>query len=414
MSIKKIPIESLRLGMFIVKLDRSWLETPFFSHRFLVKKISQLTKIKASGVRYVEIDTEQGLDDIQPQSEELSESPTADPTIHLEEELAKLPSDSEGRALSIDFHQARDLRKEMLGEVQEVLSNVRTSGVVDGEKAKEVAEDIITRTIGHEEALAALIRTREFSPDLYDHSLSVCTISVLLGRLLGYEKHLLHQLAMGALLHDIGLLQLPANVVRPRRLLSETEEQLYHQHPDLGVEILKKSEGISQEVIEMIALHHQSTFASMQENGCPAELNTASRVLRVVDAYDELLTGQGQKKPLPVKDALSELYQQGQRNELDLNLVSHLINQIGIYPIYSLVELNTGERGIITAITPGQLLNPVVLVIQDPNHRPYENPIPINFSARMPEESTLQITEVLDAEKEGVSVEEVLADWVAL
>ena len=414
MSIKKIPIDSLRLGMFIVGFDRSWLETPFLTHRFLVKKVSQVTKIREAGIRYVEIDTKQGLDDAQPQVDEIPESSDPDPTIQLEEELAKLPADSQGRPLSNELHHARDLRKEMLGEVKDVLDQVRTSGVVDGGKAKEVAEDIIARTIGHEDALAALIRTREFSPDLYDHSLSVCTLSVLLGRLLGYEKHLLHQLSMGALLHDIGLLQLPTNVVRPRRLLSETEQKLYHQHPILGVEILKKSDGISEEVIEMIALHHQSTFSDLQEDGSPIEWNTASRVLRVVDAYDELLTGQGLQKPMPVKDALSELYQRGQRNELDLPLVSHLINQIGIYPIYSLVELNTGERGIITAITPGQLLYPVVLVIQDENRQPYDNPIPINFATRLPEEPPLQITDVLDAEKEGVSVEEVLADWVAL
>ena len=414
MSIKKIPIESVRLGMYITKFDRSWIETPFFTHRFLLKKATQLTKLKQSGIRYVDIDTDQGLDVTQDESDDQPESITLNPVKQLEEELAKLPEDAHGMVLSLELNQARDLRQEMLGEVRDVLSQVRTSGVVDGNKAKDVSEDIIARTVGHEEALAALIRTREFSPDLYDHSLSVCTLSVLLGRLLDYKKETLHHLAMGALLHDIGLLRLSTDVIRQVGSLSHSDHQMYQQHPDFGVEILTSSKGIPPEVMNMIRAHHQSPSSSIKQDSSRDEWNAAHDILRVVDAYDELLTGHGLQKPMAIKDALPALYQQGQRNELNRDLVSHLISQIGIYPIYSLVELNTGERGIVTAVTPGDLLNPVVLVIQDPEHRPYKDPIPMNFATRSSEEQQLKITNVLDAEKEGVSVDEVLADWVAL
>lgn len=75
-----------------------------------------------------------------------------------------------------------------MGEVKELLDSVRTSGVVNGSQVKELSEEIIEATVGHEEAYAALIRTREFSPALYDHALSVSTLTVLLGRILGFEK----------------------------------------------------------------------------------------------------------------------------------------------------------------------------------------------------------------------------------
>ncbi len=414
MSIKKIPIESVRLGMYITKFDRSWIDTPFFTHRFLLKKATQLTKLKQSGIRYVDIDTDQGLDVSQDENDDQPELTTLLPVKQLEEELAKLPDDAHGMALSLELSQSRDLRQEMLGEVREVLSNIRTSGVVDGEKAKDVSEDIIAKTVGHEEALAALIRTREFSPDLYDHSLSVCTLSVLLGRLLGYKKETLLNIAMSALLHDIGLLRLSTDVIRQVRSLSQSDHNLYHQHPEIGMEILTSSRGIPPEVIHLIGAHHQSPNVSVKQDSIRDEWNAAHDVLRVVDAYDELLTGHGLQKPMALKDALPELYQQGERNELNRDLVSHLISQIGIYPIYSLVELNTGERGIVTAVTPGNLLHPVVLVIQDSDHRSYTDPIPVNFATRPPGENPLQITNVLDAEQEGVSVDEVLADWVAL
>jgi len=400
--------------MYIVGFDRSWIDTPFLTHRFLLKKTTQLTKLKQSGIRHIDIDTDQGLDVEPHQDAPPSTGTEPDPAQQLEQELAKLPEQAQGMALSNEFNEAKHLRQEMLGEVREVLGHVRTSGVVDGQEAKEVSEHIIARTIGHEETLAALVRTREFSPDLYDHSLSVCTLSVLLGRVLGYEKHLLHILAMSALLHDIGLLRLPSDVIRPIRTLSESDQLLYQQHPELGVEILQKSQGISPAVMEIIQEHHASPSSVLHQHDQRDEWATVRDALRVVDAYDELLTGQGLQQALSVKDALKELYQQGQRQELDLNLVSHLISQIGIYPLYSLVELNTGERGIVTAVSPGQLLYPIVLVIQDPDQRPYQEPIPINFATRLPEETPLQITQVLDAEQEGVEVDEVLANWVAL
>ena len=94
--------------------------------------------------------------------------------------------------------------------------------------------------------------------------------------------------------------------------------------------------------------------------------------------------------------------------------MAHLVSQIGIYPLYSLVQLNSGERGIVTAVTPGQLLRPVVLVIQDPNLQPYPDPMPINFSSLDDQGTALEIVEVLDAEKEGVRVEEILSNWATL
>lgn len=414
MKLKKIPIESVRIGMFIVGFDRSWLETPFLTHRFLIKKVSQITKLQQSGIREIEIDLDQGLDVAANQLENESTASAFNPVQQLENELAKLSDDSQGMALSQELNHARELRQEMLGEVREVLDHIHTSGVVDGKQAKDVSEDIIARSVGHEEALAALIRTREFSPDLYDHSLSVCTLSVLLGRLLGYKKETLLHMAMGALLHDIGLLRLSTDVIRQVRSQSTPEHELYQQHPDFGVEILAASKGIPSQVVQMIGAHHKTPNTSGKPDHLRDEWGAAYEVLRIVDMYDELLTGHGLKKPMAIKDALPELYQRGQRNELDQDLVSHLISQIGIYPIYSLVELNTGERGIVTAVTPGQLLHPVVLVIQDPEHRPYQDPMPMNFATRSHGEEPIQITSVLDAEQEGVSVDEVLADWVAL
>ncbi|RMH08289.1 MAG: HD-GYP domain-containing protein [Nitrospirae bacterium] len=421
MAIRRIPVEQVTLGMYIVGFDQSWLNTPFLTHRFLLNRPTQLARLRRSGVRYVDIDTDRGVDVDSEQPIDGVASPTshapsplnADTLLNLQ--LAKLPPTAHGTSLSRELVEAKQMRQQMLEDVRNMLWEIRTSGIVPSNQVKQISETVIAHTLNHAETVAALIRTREFSPDLYDHSLSVCTLAVLVGRLMGYDERRLLYLAMGALLHDIGLLGLPSHLLKPLRSLSPMEQSLYDRHPFLGRNMVEASPAIPDEVAWLISTHHIAPAQHLaQPEPVSEEAMAHSRLIRVVDEYDQLLTGQGYHPPLPVREALSELYQQGQRGELDLSMVSHLISQIGIYPLYSLVELSTGERGIVTSITPGQLLYPIVLIIQGPDHRFYAEPLPVNFATRTSAESPLEIVNVLDAEQEGIHVEEVLADWMTL
>ena len=139
-----------------------------------------------------------------------------------------------------------------------------------------------------------------------------------------------------------------------------------------------------------------------------------SQLLRIVDDYDELLTGQQGLPPLSGKDSLGELLKRGKAHKLNLQLVSQFISQIGIYPIYSFVELNTGERGIVTAHSKENLLQPTILLIQDAAKHPFSDPIPINFATIHDCTVTPEIVKILDPEQEGVQIEKVLADWVTI
>lgn len=425
MAIKRIPIASLKLGMYVVGLDRSWLSTPFFSHRFLVDKQSQLDRLQQISVRFVDIDTTKGLDvegparlvDLPGESAEsevepttiqaLPEAATPDPVAIAHTRTDFSPTDLKG-----EFSEARKVRKEMLQSVRDLLGSVRTSGTVDTVKTKKVAEQVITTTLAHDQAIVALIRTRQFNPELYDHALSVSTLAVLLGRLLGYSHERLQTIAMAGLVHDVGLLRLPQNLLHVRRAFTPSEQKLYDTHPMLGMEVLKQSGGFSPDVLEIVAKHHAPPSRSRE--GGEEGMTESIRLMQVADVYDELLTGQGDRPPLPVRDALRLLYREGQAGRVDAELTAHLISQIGVYPLYSFVELNTGHRGIVASIQPGELLKPLVLLTHGPDRRPYDEPMPVNLAAGPPENPPLEITNVLDPEEAGVNVEALLAGWVAI
>jgi hypothetical protein len=145
-----------------------------------------------------------------------------------------------------------------------------------------------------------------------------------------------------------------------------------------------------------------------------ARTTLASRILRVVDEYDELLSGHHSEKPQTVRGALQSLYQQGKKGALDAELVGKFINLIGIYPTYSLVELSTGERGIVTANSRENLLHPTILLIQDAAHQPLSEPIPFNFSVLGADTPNPEIVKILLPEEAGIQLNAVLEDWVTL
>ena len=427
MSQKTIPIESLTIGMYICGIDRPWMETPFLRHRFLIKTQDQIEKLTKCRVKNVMIDLDRGVDTTKENPEQQENSkitphenftttnspPGEEPTP--EERIANLPPTLRGKALSTELSSTREVRDQMLESVRDVLSSISTSGIVQASEIKDVTHHIISQTLEHEEAFIALIQTRNFSPDLHEHALSVGTLAVLLGRLVGYDESQLQTLGSAALLHDVGLLRLPSSLLSPKNRQSDAACEEYCSHTQLSSEILRDSSGISEGVRRIVEEHHVLLDGTGYPKHIePETMSQSSRLLRIVDEYDELLTGQQGQAPMSRKVALRELYQRGQENQLDQKLVSQFISQVGIYPIYSLVELNTGERGIVTAHSKENLLHPTILLIQDSAKQPFLEPVPINFSALQDKNSLPEIVKVLDPEQEGIRVEKVLADWVTI
>ncbi len=414
--------------MYVCGIDRPWMETPFLRHRFSIRTHTQIDKLIQCGVKNLTIDINRGIDTDQHiesqgtanRTEQLEPANTVQSDVQTEEQraterIANLPKTLRGKSLSNELSSTRDVRSQMLESVRDLLTSIATSGIIQATQVKDVTHSIIAQTLEHEEACIALIRTREFSADLHEHALSVGTLAVLLGRLIGYDDSQLRTLGTAALLHDVGLLRIPSALLTPVNRQSKEDHELYNSHPRLSVEILQESSDISQDVRAIVEAHHVRLDGTGYPTLiAPESTSTSSRLLRVVDEYDELLTGQLGLPPMSGKQALRELYQRAQKNQLDQQLVSQLVSQIGIYPIYSLVELNTGERGIVTAHSKENLLHPTILLIQNASQQPFSEPVPINFATMHKGTSIPEIIKVLDPEQEGVRVEQFLSDWVTM
>ena len=427
MAKKRIPIASVKVGMYICGIDRSWLDTPFLRHRFLIRSTTDLTKLQQCGIQEITIDTERGLDDASiTETEPQEDTPvtplpkthgvTSKASISPEiERIQHLPQEVQGKSLGGELTSIQQTRQFMLEDVKDILETLSKTGGIAIEQVNAVTQSIMVDTIDHEDAYIALIRTREFSPAMYDHALAVSTLSVLLGRAVELEESICQDLAIAGLLHDAGFAKIPQTLHRPLQELSDSELRIYQSHPKRGLDLLMQQSTLSERVQAFIRDHH----IALDGSGYPANIDpdtipSASRILRLVDEYDELLSGHQSGKPQTVRGALQNLYQQGKKGMLDDELVGKFINLIGIYPTYSLVELSTGERGIVTANSRENLLHPTILLIQDASHQPLPEPIPFNFSVLGTDSPSLKIVKILHPDEVGIQIDTALEDWVTL
>ena len=378
---KRISLQQLRVGMYVAGIDCSWFRTPFLKHRFLISTEEQIERLRRSNARAVDIDPSKGLD--------VASFPIAQETLHtigLHTSTQAAPVLDAPRSLatlSQELTIAQETREKLIQSVKTVFDEISKTGAPRlgpvNDAVKEIT--IVTRTLSTHATFMAMSQGRHLDASFNNHSLTVCTLAMIIGQALGYNPLQLHDLATGALLHDIGLLQLPDRLSRTSTFLSGEDLTAFHHHPRLGAIAIEAQHDFSQTVRQIAAEHHVTPdghgYPSETSGGSTAE---ASRIVMIADRYDELLTGFGGLRPLPSHAAIQQLFQQGEFGRLDRRLVSLFIKLVGIYPVYSSVELNTKERGTITTINSASLHQPIVALTWDETGSPYRDPLTIDLS----------------------------------
>jgi putative nucleotidyltransferase with HDIG domain len=380
---KRISLNQLRVGMYVAGIDCSWFRTPFLKHRFLVNTEKQIERLRRYNVQAVDIDPSKGLD--------VTSFPIAKETLHtigLHTSLQSPPAHDAPRSLDTlnqELTMARETRDKLIQSVKTVFAEISKTGSVQSGPVNEAVQEItiVTRTLSTHATFMAMSHGRSLDFSFNNHSLTVCTLAMIIGQALGYDLMRLQELATGALLHDIGLLQLPRHLFLTSTPLSGEDLATFHHHPRLGAITIEAQRDFPQTVRQIVADHH----VTPDGQGYPSETSAgstmeASRIIMIADRYDELLTGFGGLRPLSSHAAIQYLFQEGEFGRLDLGLVSLFIKLVGIYPVYSLVELNTKERGMITTINPATLHQPIVALTYDKIGSPYGNPLTVDLSTQ--------------------------------
>jgi putative nucleotidyltransferase with HDIG domain len=300
---------------------------------------------------------------------------------------------------------ARTVQTEAMTAVESIFEGVKTGTPIDSAAVKQTVYTLLNNTLRSHDPLIALIHMRQYDANLFAHAVNVCVFALIVGRSQGFGKLQLESLGVGALLHDIGKLRLPRNLLRKQGIYTAQERRLIQQHPQLGIAILSQSHDIHEESRRIVLEHHERYNGSGYPAGLKElEISPLSEIVAIADMYDAMLSSREGRPPLPPAQAIKELYKYGLQGQCDRRWVERVIRCLGIYPVGSLVELNTGERGVVVQVHPADALRPAVKIIWDPAQQPYPRPLLVDLAASHTEGPERIILRALDPTKENLQV----------
>jgi putative nucleotidyltransferase with HDIG domain len=435
---KRIPLSALKPGMHIVELDRSWLSTPFMSHRMQIHDMADVALLEKHGVREVIIEVEE-----MQAGEEHGEARTelSQDAAEVRHSPAKSLSDNgaapfvdKARQPAVDMHKAsgsmaeqecikkasaiheqvlqpliqelpvaQNIHQQALAAAQIIFDGVGRGSALNSPQAKQTVKDLLSSVTRSPEASLLLTQMRRFQSDLFTHAVNVCVLSLVVATLEGVTREV-SELGLGALLHDIGQMRLPRNLIRKTEGYTDQERRLLEQHPALGAAILDRSKDFPESVRFIVMEHHErlnGTGYPLQKRG--SSLSFLSQIVAITDVYDSMITGRCGVIQRPI-DVLRQLYLDANAGAFDRDLVEKVIRSLGVYPVGSLVELTTGERGIVLAANRSDTLRPTIRLVLSRDGLPLSRGPIVSLAEDESVSIGRQIRRTLDPGRERVDV----------
>ncbi len=362
MVIKRVRVEDLRTGMYIHDLNCGWLQHGFLRQRFMLNHPGQIQKMRDQGMHELYIDTERGDD--------VAGAPTkAEIDLVLDQQLKQ--SAAAGAALPtarVSQQQESVQAKRILGEasvmVDGLLQDVRLGKQVDPAKAGPLVKEINASVLRNPGALLSLCRIKEADTYTFQHSVSICALLVSFTNALGMPADLVHEAGLGGLLHDIGKMKIPNEILNKPGKLTEAEFTIMKSHAAISRDLLSGVPGISDMVIRVAGEHHERMGGGGYPAGIPGEgISQIGRMAAIVDVYDALTSNRVYHKGMEPSEVLKKLLEWSGAH-LDGDLVQQFIRTLGIYPVGALVRLTSGRLAVVVEQSE-DLLRPTVRLVFD-------------------------------------------------
>lgn len=360
---KKINIREVRLGMYIDSLGGRWLDHPFWKSSFLLNDKNDLDKLKSCGINELWIDTSKGLD-VQAASvaeasvfQAVSDEPGPEPRAPLDQELVR----------------ARNIQAKAKKAVVSMFNEARMGNALKIGEAVTLVDEISGSVMRNPSAMLSLARLKTKDDYTYMHSVAVCALMVALGRQRGIEGEELRSVGMAGLLHDVGKVAIPEEVLNKPGRLSDEEFEIIKNHPVAGWEILKSSYDVDDIALDVCRHHHERVDGKGYPDKLSGDaLSMVARMGAVCDVYDAITSERCYKDPWEPAAALRKMAE-WREGQFDEEIFQTFVKTVGIYPAGTLVKLHSGRLGVVVDQTNAGLLKPMVKIFFSSKSR---GPIP--------------------------------------
>ena len=359
--IKQIFSASLRIGMYISKLDRPWTETPFVFQGFSIKTQEDIDTLR-NYCTFVYIDTEK------------------DATVEKRIPTRHLINNLETKVLPKRSKEYK-IKTKVEAEIKNAKNSYKSLAYDFSMINKQLAANETLNIIGLEKAVKSMVQSIARNPDAFlllsklklvdhhhfNHSLSCSVLAVAFGRHMGLSPRELVDLGMGVLLCDVGVTKLPPEILRFKGQLNGDQHEIYKTHVEHSVNMLRQAKGINREILKLIQFHHERHNGSGYPNRVIGlQIPALARMASVVDYFQSLTTPPPQYRPLNTMDAINHL-NECRDTKFQREMVDSFVQSLGIFATGSIVELSSGEVGFVMAQNSIKKLRPKVMLVLNKN-----------------------------------------------
>jgi putative nucleotidyltransferase with HDIG domain len=359
---KKIPVHNIRIGMYIQELCGSWMDHPFWKKSFLLESAEDLKTLQTCGIQEVWIDTSKGVDvegDVvaitaeehqQKIAEELHRMATTAPQV-----VAKI-------SIQQELETARKLQAKSKAAVTSMFNEARMGNAIKVSEAAPLVEEISQSITRNPEAFLNLARLKTKDDYTYMHSVAVCALMIALGKQLGLSGADLKEAGLAGLLHDVGKMMIPDEVLNKPGKLTDEEFEIIKGHPLKGWELLNGSPDITATALDVCLHHHERVDGKGYPDKLSGDkLTLFARMGAVCDVYDALTSNRCYKNGWEPADTIRKMAE-WKDGHFDERVFQAFVKTIGIYPSGTLVRLKSGRLAIVLEQTEKSLLMPIVKV----------------------------------------------------
>jgi len=336
----QIHVYELKIGMFVSELDIPWEQSPFLLQGFDIKTQADIKAIQ-DVCDYVMIDA------------------VRQKTVH------GFISNKSSKSLSKAFEDSATTYQQTSSLVKDIMDDIRFGNQLNASAAKEAVAECVDQVLVSPNTMLLLTQLKNQDEYTSQHSLNVCILSIMLARHLNYPVEDLNHIGLCGLLHDMGKMKVPPEILNKPGVLTAEELSVMKAHTTWGRDIIMSARDVFPGAVDVAYTHHEKLDGS----GYPrvlgqSEISVFARLVEVVDAYDAITSDRIYKKGRLHLQAINILTQ-SRDTHFDASMVMKFIDCIGIYPVGNAVEMNNGEVGVVIEANIANKTRPKVLMLMD-------------------------------------------------